>query len=432
MITELKPNQIFVFGSNTEGKHIGGAALQALNSFGAKMGKRFGIQGQSFAIPTISYTDVPITLEDIEEYVYMFLLYAKNHLDKEFLVTEIGCGIAGWKPEEIKPFFKHVTTNVVLPDSFKTHVIQTYKMTDENMQCRGIQYEIGKTYTHDGGLKICNYGIHSCQTAQNCLSYYNNDGKNRLFLCEVEVKGNEQFENGDIDNFEKICSDNITFIKELTEISSKFFNSGDFNSGDFNSGDRNSGDRNSGDFNSGHWNSGHWNSGDRNSGDFNSGDFNSGDRNSGDRNSGHWNSGHWNSGHWNSGDFNSGHWNSGDRNSGHWNSGHWNSGDFNTTDSPWRCFNEFQSTKKSDHYFPSWLYFDLIEWRYESDMTNSEKENYPYYNICGGCLIVKDYKQAAQESYNKATKEEQDSIEKLPSYNADILFELFGIDRRKK
>lgn len=65
-------------------------------------------------------------------------------------------------------------------------------------------------------------------------------------------------------------------------------------------------------------------------------------------------------------------------------------------------------------------------------MSEQEKTDYPYYKDMGGCLITKDYKQAAQESYNKATKFEQDAIENLPSYDPEILFELFGIDRRKK
>ena len=65
-------------------------------------------------------------------------------------------------------------------------------------------------------------------------------------------------------------------------------------------------------------------------------------------------------------------------------------------------------------------------------MTEKEKEEHPNHEVCGGWLFELDYKEAAQASYNKATKHEQDAIENIPNYDADILFEIFGIDRRNK
>ena len=64
-------------------------------------------------------------------------------------------------------------------------------------------------------------------------------------------------------------------------------------------------------------------------------------------------------------------------------------------------------------------------------MTDAEKESNPSHETCGGFLRVKDYKQAAQESYNKATKEEQRSVEDIPNYTPELLFEIFGINRKK-
>ena len=117
-------------------------------------------------------------------------------------------------------------------------------------------------------------------------------------------------------------------------------------------------------------------------------------------------------------------------NSGNWNSGDRNSGNFNTTNNLRFFFNKVTNILDKDIYYPRWLFNESIVWKYESEMSFEEKETYPYYKTTGGCLIVNDYKISIQESYNKATKEEQDSIEKLPNYDADVLFELFGIDRR--
>ena len=111
-ITELKPNEIFVFGSNLQGAHAGGAAYFAHEKFGAVWGQGAGIQGQSYAIPTMQGG-----VETIEPYVYRFLDYADKHPQLTFLVTRIGCGIAGFTDEEIAPLFEkaHDAENIVLP-----------------------------------------------------------------------------------------------------------------------------------------------------------------------------------------------------------------------------------------------------------------------------------------------------------------------------
>ena len=114
-ITELKPNEIFVFGSNLDGEHLGGAAYIAHERFGAVWGQGVGLQGQSYAIPTMQGG-----VETIGPYVYRFIDYAWNHPDYTFLVTPIGCGIAGFTPEQIAPLFSDAldVENIILPEDF--------------------------------------------------------------------------------------------------------------------------------------------------------------------------------------------------------------------------------------------------------------------------------------------------------------------------
>ena len=114
-IDSLKENEIFVFGSNLAGMHGGGAARIARLHFGAVMGKGVGLQGQSYAIPTMQGG-----VETIRPYVDRFIAYAKRHPEKHFLVTPIGCGIAGFEAEDIAPLFKSAKKmkNISLPESF--------------------------------------------------------------------------------------------------------------------------------------------------------------------------------------------------------------------------------------------------------------------------------------------------------------------------
>ena len=114
-ISKLAPNEIFVFGSNLEGMHGGGAALTAYKKFGAIWGQGIGLQGQSYAIPTMQGG-----VETIKPYVDEFIQFAKEHPDLRFLVTPIGCGIAGFKPSQIAPLFTEAKNifNIYLPKEF--------------------------------------------------------------------------------------------------------------------------------------------------------------------------------------------------------------------------------------------------------------------------------------------------------------------------
>jgi len=118
IITGLNQNQVFVFGSNLAGKHNGGGARVALEKFGAIYGQAFGIQGQSYAIPTLGFNFEKISLEEIRLYIDLFFNYAFNHPQYEFLVTKIGCGIAGYDILEIAPLLLNPFKNIILPKEF--------------------------------------------------------------------------------------------------------------------------------------------------------------------------------------------------------------------------------------------------------------------------------------------------------------------------
>lgn len=114
-ITELKENEIFVFGSNLQGFHGGGAAKIAYRSFGAEWGKGIGLYGKSYAIPTMQGG-----VETIRPYVDEFIQFAIENPHLVFLVTRIGCGIAGFRDEEIAPLFIDAIDvgNIILPEEF--------------------------------------------------------------------------------------------------------------------------------------------------------------------------------------------------------------------------------------------------------------------------------------------------------------------------
>lgn len=117
-----KPNQIFVFGSNLAGRHGAGAALDAVSNWGAKYGQAFGRQGRSFAIPTKGKDFETLTIDVIECYVNAFIDYADENSHLEFLVTRIGCGLAGYQDSEIAPLFKSVPYNCVMPPEWNDYV----------------------------------------------------------------------------------------------------------------------------------------------------------------------------------------------------------------------------------------------------------------------------------------------------------------------
>ena len=114
-ITSLRADEVFVFGSNLAGMHGGGAALTAFEQFGAVWGCGVGLQGQSYAIPTMQGG-----VKTIKPYVDEFIDFARSRPDLFFYVTRIGCGIAGFDDDDIAPLFAaaRAVPNICLPESF--------------------------------------------------------------------------------------------------------------------------------------------------------------------------------------------------------------------------------------------------------------------------------------------------------------------------
>ena len=259
--------------------------------------------------------------------------------------------------------------------------IKAYKVFSPDWTCKGFQYEVGKSY-HEDNIKICKKGFHACLKLSDCFSYYDFDKKNKV--AEVELSGEIQR-----DNSFKCCASDITIVKELPweEVLTLC-------------------------------NSGNCNSGNGNSGDCNSGNSNSGNRNSGD----------WNSGNGNSGDSNSGNWNS-----GNWNSGDWNSGFFNTKEQKVVLFNQNTGMNRKDINFPLFLYFDLTVWVSHDTATEKEKKEHKQeIETCGGFLKVLDYKEAFKLAWDNASEKEHEQVKQLPNFDADIFYEISGIDLKDK
>lgn len=118
MVTSLKENQIFVFGSNLTGKHAGGAALQAKEQFGAVEGIGEGLWGQSYAYPTLGEQLEKLSRRRLRLSTYRLYCYCYKNKDKEFLLTKVGCGIAGYSEERMKSLFRNNPPNLILPEDW--------------------------------------------------------------------------------------------------------------------------------------------------------------------------------------------------------------------------------------------------------------------------------------------------------------------------
>ena len=210
-IESLKPNQIFVFGSNANGNHAGGAARQALESFGAIIGQAEGLQGQSYGIVTLDKDMQKVSLDYIKEQLVKLNDFAKKNDDKVFLLTLIGCGIAGFSIEEIKSVVAEIewARNIDIPEEFR--VIRSYKAFDKDMKCRDYQYRVGGEYEEESA-SACKSGFHACTNPFDVLNYYPliaEDGHITRF-ASVEQSGMVDNEESD-----KTCSSRIKIKAEL-------------------------------------------------------------------------------------------------------------------------------------------------------------------------------------------------------------------------
>ena len=171
-IQELKENQIFVFGSNMNGNHAGGAARLAVEKFGAIMGQAEGIQGKSYAIPTLDEDMEKVTEVDLINSLANLRNFANGHPEKEFLLTAIGTGIAGFDTNYMAYMVlrANLPNNVTIPEEFSK--IKGFKGFNPDMACREFKYEEGKDYEEQGDISACNNGFHFCLYPLDVFCYY--------------------------------------------------------------------------------------------------------------------------------------------------------------------------------------------------------------------------------------------------------------------
>ena len=211
-IQELKENQIFVFGSNMNGNHAGGAARLAVEKFGAIMGKAKGIQGQSYAIPTLDKDMQKVTEEELIVFLGNFRNYANEHPEKEFLLTAIGTGIAGFDSNYMAYMVlrANLPDNVTLPKEFVK--IKGYKGFNPDLTCRDFQYEEGKDYEETGDIMACDNGFHFCLHPLDVFGYYPPAEVGMNKFHEVEGTGDMDVDTNDT----KIACSKIHIGAELS------------------------------------------------------------------------------------------------------------------------------------------------------------------------------------------------------------------------
>lgn len=118
MISSLKQNQIFIFGSNLAGNHAGGAARYAYDNFDAEWGVGEGLTGRCYAFPTLTKNMAQVSNTELKASRLNLYKTANDNPDKEFLLTKVGCGIAGFPEWRIKKLFTNVPINIIKPEGW--------------------------------------------------------------------------------------------------------------------------------------------------------------------------------------------------------------------------------------------------------------------------------------------------------------------------
>ena len=284
---------------------------------------------------------------------------------------------------------------------------------DENLCCRGMQFEVGKTYETpypDDQLELCSETvIHFCDNLQNVHTYYEVTENNRY--CEVQPLG------GIVKCDDKYGTNKIKIVREIVGDELKHLKGMDRgNTGIFNTGNRNTGNWNTGNRNTGNWNTGNWNTGDRNTGNCNTGNCNTGDRNTGNCNTGNCNTGNWNTGNWNTGVFNS---------------CNRSTGVFNTKEQTIMIFNkdsgmtweEFYISKYYDAIFSS--SFVLTEWIW---YTEEEMKDSPIRQCIRGYLKSYTFEEACKNWWDGMSEKNREIIKDMPNFDSEIFKEITGIE----
>ena len=244
--------------------------------------------------------------------------------------------------------------------------VKGYKVFNPNWTCRGFQYEVGKTFEHDGNIELCGSGFHFCQKASDCFNYYDFNSNNKVAEIEaldlVETEGN------------KSVTNKIHIIREIPwQELLTIVNTGNDCTGLKNTGNRNTGNRNTGDCNTGNWNTG-----DCNTVDFSNGVFCTKEDTIKifDKES-------------------------------------------NMTLREWR---ESRARR-----IIAWN-TETTVWIYGHSMTEEEKEEYPSYKITGGYLKVFTYEEAWKNLWNSITDEEKQEIMNIPNFDKNKFKEITGIE----
>ncbi len=288
--------------------------------------------------------------------------------------------------------------------------IKGFKVFNPDWTCRGFQYEVGKTFVHNGNIEIRGKGFHFCQKASDCFNYYNFNSNNKV--AEVEAIGLVET------NENKSVTDKIVIVREipwqelLTIVNEGSNCTGLCNTGDCNTGDCNTGNWNTGDCNTGNWNTGNWNTGNCNTGNRNTGNCNTGNCNTGNRNTGNYNTGN--------------------RNTGNYNSANFSTGFFNSVEQPLYIFNKPTKMSRDEISYREGIKifdwnFENSWWIYSDNMSEEEKIAHPEHKTTGGYLKTVDFKTACKMMWNNLDTDDKQAIMELPNFDADIFEKITGI-----
>ena len=253
-----------------------------------------------------------------------------------------------------------------------------YKAFNKDWTCRGKQYQVGKTFTEDVDLKVCERGMHFSKQLQQVFNFYPFD-PDQTIVAEVEALGDVVTEDNS-----KFCTNKLQIIREIPwDEVQKRCNTGNCNTGDWNTGNRNTGN---------------CNTGNRNTGDYNMGDCNTGD----------------------------------------WNKSSFNNGCFMTVEPKIMLFNKPSDWTYRDwcdsgaRWLLNQIPKNVSEWICSSDMSEDEKTAHPEYKTTKGYLKILDESESAQLWWDALPDEEREVIKALPNFDADIFLECTGININRK
>ena len=273
---------------------------------------------------------------------------------------------------------------------------------DKNLRCRGMQFEIGKTYDtgYTENLELCSCKVfHFCKSLENVHEFYSAKVEENNRFCEIEVLGElvedeRKCGSNKIKILREITGEELAMLRGLKNGNTGLFNTGDMNTGDMNTGDRNTGDRNTG----------YWNTGDRNTGD------------------------------WNTGDMNTGYWNTGDRNTGMFNVCDRSTGLFNTEEKTVPIFNKDSGLTWKEIFYKDWYAvlrsgsFKLTEWIW---YTEEEMEDSPIRQAIQGYLKQYTFEEACLNWWDSLSNEAKELIKTIPNFDKEIFKQITGIEVEK-